>query len=109
MSVLRTNKLMTAAFATALFSGPALAQHWSYEGESKLQAGLNVMQLFPASKDYYRLTGSLTTPPCTKGVRWIVMKSPVTVSTGQVDQFAKAIGQPNNRPLQAVNARSVLR
>jgi carbonic anhydrase len=78
-------------------------------GKSELAAGLNVMALLPASKDYYRFNGSLTTPPCSEGVRWLVMKSPVTASTGQVEQFSKAIGHPNNRPLQPVNARPVLR
>ncbi len=76
---------------------------------SKLQAGLNVIRLLPANKDYYRLNGSLTTPPCTEGVRWLVMKSFATVSKSQVEQFAKAVGHPNNRPLQPVNARPVLK
>jgi carbonic anhydrase len=77
--------------------------------KSELAAGLNVMTLLPASKEYYRFNGSLTTPPCSEGVRWLVMSSPVTASTGQVEQFSKVIGHPNNRPLQAVNARPVLR
>ena len=76
---------------------------------SKLQDGLNVIRLLPANKDYYRFNGSLTTPPCTEGVRWLVMKSVATVSKSQVEQFTKAVGHPNNRPLQAVNARPVLK
>jgi carbonic anhydrase len=76
---------------------------------SKLAARLNVVQLLRANKDYYRFNGSLTTPPCTEGVRWLVMKSVATVSESQVEQFAKAVGHPNNRPLQAVNARPVLK
>jgi carbonic anhydrase len=77
--------------------------------ESKLQAGLNAEQMLPASKGYYYFNGSLTTPPCTEGVRWLVMKSPVTVSKAQVDRFAKAVGHPNNRPVQPVNARILLK
>jgi carbonic anhydrase len=78
-------------------------------GEAKFQAGLNVTQMLPANKSYYYFNGSLTTPPCTEGVRWLVMKSPVTVSKAQVERFAKAVGHPNNRPLQPVNARPVLK
>jgi carbonic anhydrase len=36
----------------------------------------------PANKDYYCFKGSLTTPPCSEGVVWLIMKTPVTVSEG---------------------------
>ena len=36
------------------------------------------------------------------------MKEPVTVSQAQIDQFARVMGCPNNRPLQPVNARPIL-
>ncbi len=64
--------------------------------------------LMPADRDYYRFNGSLTTPPCTEGVTWIVMKNPVTISEAQLKQLSKVLGQPNNRPIQAINARPVL-
>jgi carbonic anhydrase len=64
--------------------------------------------LLPADHAYYRFEGSLTTPPCTEGVTWLVMKHPVTASHGQLTKFARAIGHPNNRPLQALNTRTVL-
>jgi carbonic anhydrase len=65
-------------------------------------------RLLPANKEYYRFNGSLTTPPCTEGVLWLVMKNPVAVSEAQVKQLAEALGHPNNRPVQPVNARPVL-
>jgi carbonic anhydrase len=40
---------------------------------------------------------------------WFVMKRPVTASKAQVEQFSKVIGFANNRPVQPVNARSILR
>ena len=91
-----------------------LAKIWNEmptkQGEvSKLQAGLNAMQMLPTIKNYYYFNGSLTTPPCTEGVRWLVMKSPLTVSKAQVERFSKAVGHPNNRPVQAINARPVLK
>ena len=65
-------------------------------------------QLLPSKRDYYRFNGSLTTPPCSEGVRWIVLKHPVSISKEQIDAIQKVMYHPNNRPLQAVNARMVL-
>jgi carbonic anhydrase len=65
-------------------------------------------ELMPANRDYYRFNGSLTIPPCTEGVTWIVMKNPVTISEAQLKQFMEVMGHPNNRPVQATNARPVL-
>ena len=64
---------------------------------------------FEASvKNYYRFNGSLTTPPCSEGVRWIVMKSPRHVSQTQVLKFQEALTSANNRPVQPLNARVVV-
>lgn len=65
-------------------------------------------KLLPDNRDYYRYNGSLTTPPCTEGVRWLVMKNPVTVSKAQLEIFSQALHHVNNRPVQKINARSVL-
>ena len=95
-------------------ANPFLAKLWDKvpakkDDKAALAAGLNVSSLLPASKDYYRFNGSLTTPPCTEGVRWLVMKKQATVSKAQVEQFVKAVGHPNNRPVQSVNARPVIK
>lgn len=58
--------------------------------------------------DYYRFNGSLTTPPCTEGVRWIVMKKPFHVSKAQVEKLQQALKQANNRPVQPLNARVIV-
>ncbi|CCN86037.1 conserved exported hypothetical protein [Vibrio nigripulchritudo SFn27] len=63
--------------------------------------------LLPASRDYYRFNGSLTTPPCSEGVRWIVMKDPLVMSRAQLQLFMQAMGS-NSRPVQPVNARLIL-
>ena len=91
-----------------------LAKLWqkmpSRAGEkAELPAGLNVTQLLPAKREYYRFNGSLTTPPCSEGVWWFVMKKPMSVSKAQVQQFSKSLGFANNRPTQPVNARAVLK
>lgn len=64
--------------------------------------------LLPATRDYYRLSGSLTTPPCTEGVTWLVMKTPLRISQGQLDSLQKALGEANNRPVQPIYARVIL-
>jgi carbonic anhydrase len=64
--------------------------------------------LLPANGGYYRFNGSLTTPPCSEGVWWPVMKDPVTGSKEQIERFAHVMHHPNNRPMQPLNARAVL-
>lgn len=58
--------------------------------------------------NYYRLNGSLTTPPCTEGVRWFVLKTPMTISAEQLHIFETTMGHTNNRPVQKLNARLIL-
>ena len=92
---------------------PVLATLWKAvpaEAGKKgmLPAGLNVTSLLPADQSYYRFNGSLTTPPCSEGVIWAVLKAASTVSKQQVDQFSALLGFANNRPVQPRNARPVL-
>lgn len=73
-----------------------------------LAPAFDAMSLLPKNRSYYRFNGSLTTPPCSEGVRWFVMKKPVSVSKAQIDAFKTVMGHDNNRPLQPVNARTIL-
>ena len=57
--------------------------------------------------NYYRYEGSLTTPPCSEGVQWIVLTTPVEMSEAQIAAF-KAIIHDNNRPVQPLNGRKLL-
>ena len=69
-------------------------------------AMLNLAELLPTDQRYYQFMGSLTTPPCSEGVLWMVLKTPVTVSKAQLKLFTQLY--PNNaRPIQPVNARPV--
>jgi carbonic anhydrase len=77
-------------------------------GDHRLKEPVSAEQLLPAKRDYYRFSGSLTTPPCSEGVRWLVMKEPVQVSQAQIDAFKAVMHHPNNRPVQALNGRLVL-
>ena len=63
-------------------------------------------QLLPEEPGYYHYVGSLTTPPCTEGVQWFVMKEPVRMSIGQVMAFG-AHYTNTNRPRQSLNGRVI--
>lgn len=63
-------------------------------------------QLLPKTRTYYTFMGSLTTPPCTEGVLWMVMKTPLQVSKEQLAGFG-TIYKSNVRPIQAVNNRLI--
>ena len=69
---------------------------------------VNIRDMLPDDLDYYRFNGSLTTPPCSEGVRWLVLKQPIVASSEQIQALTDAVGHANNRPLQPVNARVIL-
>jgi carbonic anhydrase len=67
---------------------------------------LDVNELLPARRDYFTYMGSLTTPPCTEGVLWMVMKQPVEASPAQMAIFSR-LYPFNARPIQANSGRVV--
>lgn len=68
---------------------------------------VDVDALLPTARTSYRYDGSLTTPPCSEGVSWIVMTTPIELSSEQVAAFTRLI-KDNNRPLQRLNGRTIL-
>lgn len=107
------NLAVVAIMFTEGAENSALAKIWSLipkkaGGTNVPQPSFSVAQLLPSDHGYYRFNGSLTTPPCTEGVRWLVMKKPVSASKEQVEVFSHVMHHPNNRPVQPVNARPVL-
>lgn len=63
--------------------------------------------MLPTNLESVRYTGSLTTPPCTEGVNWLVMKEPVKLSQAQIDALT-AVYADNYRPVQPLNGREVV-
>jgi len=86
------------------------------EGEVPVGVSINAKALLPQSLNYYTYSGSLTTPPCTEGVRWFVLQEPVHVSAVAVERLHELIAQfpayggfpDNNRPVRPLNGRTIL-
>ncbi|MEA5499694.1 MAG: carbonic anhydrase family protein [Limnoraphis robusta] len=68
---------------------------------------INASALPPENKVYYNYTGSLTTPPCSEGVNWIVFETPIEVSSKQIEYF-RSFYNGNARPIQPLNERQVI-
>ena len=67
---------------------------------------MNPISLLPMKRNYLTYEGSLTIPPCTEGVRWIVFQEPMRISGDQVRKFTRAVGD-NARPVQPLNGHTV--
>ena len=78
------------------------------EQSATLETKLDLNKLLPKNKTYWRFSGSLTTPPCSEGVTWIVLKHPLTLSSAQLAKFSHAMHHDNNRPVQPLNGRVVI-
>jgi len=75
--------------------------------EHDLSAPIDLMQLLPADRRVYRYPGSLTTPPCSEGVKWILFTTPMDVDTAQAAAYT-ALYTGTNRPPQPRGARFLL-
>ena len=67
---------------------------------------VDIDALLPENESTYRYLGSLTTPPCSEGVRWFVFTDPIQASAGQISDMSELIA-PNNRPVQPRNDRDL--
>jgi carbonic anhydrase len=77
------------------------------EGPEVIPEGVkfNPGSLLPREFDFFSYEGSLTTPPCTEGVRFFILKSTVNVSAAQVAEFPF---DANARPVQSRNGREII-
>jgi carbonic anhydrase len=77
--------------------------------EKMLNKPLSLAELIPDNKYYYRFNGSLTTFPCSEGVRWIIMKNSVSASPAQLPPFVRLLGvHGNNRLVQPPDGRLIV-
>ena len=72
----------------------------------KVAGPINVGGFLPADRGYWTFRGSLTTPPCTEGIRWFVMEQELSVSREQVRQFS-GMFRMSSRPLQDTHGRKI--
>ncbi|MFJ7819814.1 carbonic anhydrase [Bacillus toyonensis] len=75
--------------------------------KADVQHTIDIKQILPSDHSSFRYMGSLTTPPCTENVQWIVMKQTIEMSKNQIKVFHKLF-PTNNRPVQPINGRAVL-
>jgi carbonic anhydrase len=71
-----------------------------------VEAWIDADEFLPLSRSAYYYTGSLTTPPCTEGVRWVVLRNPISIDQQQLEQYRAVLGR-NDRPTQPLNGRLV--
>jgi carbonic anhydrase len=77
-------------------------------GETRPVAGVRIDDLLPDELSSYRYRGSLTTPPFTEGVRWIVLAHTITLSMHQIHAFRELFEEGNSREVQPLSGRRVL-
>lgn len=91
-------------------SHPALERIWSKIPQEKgkeiavTDLRLDPSELLPAALTHYHYAGSLTTPPCSEGVNWNVLNTPVEASQAQIEAFRRLYPK-NNRPIQPLHGR----
>ncbi|MSP22063.1 MAG: carbonic anhydrase family protein, partial [Dehalococcoidia bacterium] len=91
----------------------ALASIWNglpkSENDNKAVPSFDLLSVLPRDRGMFRYAGSLTTTPCTAGVRWHVIQSPTSVSAAQIAAFKELFKDGNSRPVQPIKARDCLK
>ena len=90
---------------------PLLQTLWNHlplekQEEVAVPTAIDLNQLLPDDRRYYTYMGSMTTPPCSEGVLWLVMQQPVTASARQIDIFSRLYPM-NARPMQQAAGRLI--
>jgi carbonic anhydrase len=90
---------------------PAIETIWTHipkekEKEAAPDVTVDAATLLPSERGYYAFQGSLTTPPCSEDVRWLVLKQPVRIADREIAAFGNFYSM-NARPIQPLNGRLV--
>jgi carbonic anhydrase len=92
-------------------ANPALQKIWDMAplqvGERTGHKKFKPNALLPRDRRYFRYEGSLTTPPCTQSVHWVVFSRPLELSKAQLEAFSR-LYPDNYRPIQPTNRRFIL-
>ena len=100
--------LMTTGRANAVFNQIVSTMPEKEGPAVKADPAINPNGLLPAARSYYRYSGSLTTPPCSETVDWLLLTDPIQVADADVARFAKLYPM-DARPVQKTNRRFVLK
>jgi carbonic anhydrase len=91
---------------------PLMGQLWNYipneinkPAEHKKMV-FNAADFLPGDQNYYVFNGSLTTPPCSEGIKWYVLTTPIEASPAQIARFAR-LYPDDARPVQPQNGRKI--
>ncbi|GMQ82736.1 MAG: carbonic anhydrase family protein [Rhodothermia bacterium] len=87
-----------------ILSNMPIVDDENIDDPSKFVRALNFL---PVSGDYFRYDGSLSEPPCTESVTWIVLRESIELSSNQLQSFENVLGE-NIRPLQPLNGRVIV-
>ena len=90
---------------------PVLTKLWKWlpdqiGKEISVPLEFRLSDILPTDTHHYSYAGSLTTPPCTEGVQWIVLRDPIHIAQQDVDRFVDIIGE-NARPIQPIGDRQI--
>ncbi|MBL4640045.1 MAG: carbonic anhydrase family protein [Kordiimonadaceae bacterium] len=92
-------------------AGKELWEHLPLERNQVMKSKktlINARDLMPFEQSYYRYMGSMTTPPCSEGINWYVLKTPIEFSKEQIALVKGIVGGENARPTQSRNNRIIL-
>jgi len=104
--------VVAALFNKGSTPHPLIATLWDVlplkmsPAQTHAQLKIDLTQLLPEDKNYYTYEGSLTTPPCAEGVKWLILKQPQTISSEQLTTY-QALYPHSARPVQPLNDRTV--
>lgn len=105
--------LYVAVLSQVGVADPMLAPVWTYLPTDQTAAAaipdllINARDLMLTSEEFFVYSGSLTVPPCTEGVTWMVFSAPLSVSPEQVSAYENLLGA-TARPIQPRKDRDVL-
>ncbi|HZL31849.1 MAG TPA: carbonic anhydrase [Pseudolabrys sp.] len=99
--------LMTAGKPNAAFKQIIADMPAAAGAPVKMKAVADPNAMLPVKRGYYRYSGSLTTPPCSEVVNWLLLRDPISVAQADIDAFGKLFPM-NARPAQKDNRRFVL-
>ena len=103
VGVLMTTGKVNKAFTTIVLTMPNRAG-----APAKADPKIDPNAFLPAKRGYYRYSGSLTTPPCSETVDWLLLTDPIQVAEADINSFARLYPM-NARPAQKLDRRFVLR